>query len=198
MRFASVVILAVPHEANDLVAEELRQQVGKYLAAANTPALPGELFGLMVPHAGYAYSGQICADAFRLASRYSFERVVILGTNHTASDFQGISIVDAGEFETPLGRIPVDEEIARKLLSIDKSVTADSRVHAREHSIEVILPFIQKVFPKAKIVPVIIGAVLEGPIVGAVIGLIFGVFSLIRLAIKDNRKRHIPLKGGED
>lgn len=112
---------------------------------------------LVVPHAGYTYSGQICADAFMLASRFSFDRIVILGTNHTASDFQGISIFDTGEFETPLGRIPVDEEIAKKLLSAGKPVTADRRVHLREHSIEVILPFIQKVFPKAKIIPVIIG-----------------------------------------
>jgi MEMO1 family protein len=112
---------------------------------------------MVVPHAGYTYSGQICADAFRLASRFSFDRIIILGTHHTASDFQGISIFDAGEFETPLGRIPVDEAIAKKLLSAGKPVTADRRVHLREHSIEVILPFIQKVFPKAKIVPIIIG-----------------------------------------
>lgn len=113
---------------------------------------------LVVPHAGYTYSGQICADAFKLASRFSFDRIIILGTNHTDSDFQGISVFAAGEFETPLGRIPVDEEMAKKLLSTGKPVTADRRVHVREHSIEVILPFVQKVFPKARIVPIIIGA----------------------------------------
>jgi hypothetical protein len=112
---------------------------------------------LVVPHAGYVYSGRICADAFNLASRFSFDRIIVLGTNHTAPDFQGISVFDAGEFETPLGRVPVDEEIAKKLLSSGQPVTADRGVHRREHSIEVILPFIQKVFPKAKIVPVIIG-----------------------------------------
>ncbi len=112
---------------------------------------------LVVPHAGYVYSGQICADAFKLASRFSFDRIIILGTNHTTPDFQGISIFETGEFETPLGRIPIDEEIAKKLLATGKPVTADRRVHRLEHSIEVILPFIQKVFPKAKIVPVIIG-----------------------------------------
>ncbi len=124
---------------------------------AVTPEMDAPV-ALVVPHAGYTYSGQICADAFRLASRFSFDRIIVLGTNHTDSDFQGISVFDAGEFETPLGRIPVDEEIAKKLVSAGKSVTADRRVHSREHSIEVILPFIQKVFPKAKIVPVIIGA----------------------------------------
>jgi AmmeMemoRadiSam system protein B len=113
---------------------------------------------LVVPHAGYAYSGQICADAFKLASSFSFDRIIVLGTNHTDPDFQGISVFDAGEFETPLGRIPVDEEISKKLVSAGPPVTADRRVHRREHSIEVVLPFIQKVFPKAKIVPIIIGA----------------------------------------
>jgi hypothetical protein len=112
---------------------------------------------LVVPHAGYVYSGRICADAFKLASRFSFDRIIILGTNHTAPDFQGISVFDAGEFETPLGQITVDEEIAKILLSAGLPVTADRGPHRREHSIEVILPFIQKVFPKAKIVPVIIG-----------------------------------------
>ncbi len=112
---------------------------------------------LVVPHAGYTYSGQICADAFKLASRFSFDRIIILGTNHTDADFKGISVFDAGEFETPLGRIPVDEEIAKTLVSAGKPVTTDRRVHTREHSIEVILPFIQKVFPKARIVPIIVG-----------------------------------------
>jgi AmmeMemoRadiSam system protein B/AmmeMemoRadiSam system protein A len=112
---------------------------------------------LVVPHAGYVYSGQICADAFKLASRFSFDRIILLGTNHTDPDFQGISVFEAGEFETPLGRIPVDEDMAGKLLSTGKPVTANRRVHSREHSTEVVLPFIQKVFPKAKIIPIIIG-----------------------------------------
>lgn len=56
---------------------------------------------LVVPHAGYVYSGQICADAFKLASRFSFERIVLLGTNHTDYDFQGISIFEAGYRHVP-------------------------------------------------------------------------------------------------
>ncbi len=112
---------------------------------------------LIVPHAGYVYSGQICADAFKLASRFSFDRIIVLGTNHTVPAFQGVSVIDTGEFETPLGRIQIDEELAKKLLSSGRPVTADRLVHRREHSIEVVLPFIQKVFPKAKIIPIIIG-----------------------------------------
>lgn len=112
---------------------------------------------IVVPHAGYVYSGQICADAFKLASRSAFDRIVLLGTNHTDPDFQGISVYETGAFETPLGKIPIDEESAKKLMATGKPVTANRRVHAREHSTEVVLPFIQKVFPKATIIPVIVG-----------------------------------------
>ena len=112
---------------------------------------------MVVPHAGYVYSGQICADAFKLASRSSFDRIVLLGTNHTYPDFQGISVYETGAFETPLGKIPIDEELAKKLLSTGSPVTANRRVHAWEHSTEVVLPFIQKVFPKAKLIPIVVG-----------------------------------------
>jgi AmmeMemoRadiSam system protein B/AmmeMemoRadiSam system protein A len=112
---------------------------------------------MVVPHAGYVYSGQICADAFKLASRFSFDRIVLLGTNHTDPDFQGISVYEAGAFETPLGKIAIDEELAKKLLASGKPVSANRRVHEREHSTEVVLPFIQKVFPKAALIPIIVG-----------------------------------------
>lgn len=112
---------------------------------------------LVVPHAGYVYSGQIDADAFKTASRYSYDRIVLLGTNHTDAYFEGISVYDGAAFETPLGRVPVDEETAKELLAAGGPVSANRRVHLREHSIEVILPFVRKVFPEARIVPVIVG-----------------------------------------
>jgi AmmeMemoRadiSam system protein B/AmmeMemoRadiSam system protein A len=111
---------------------------------------------LIVPHAGWIYSGQICADAFRQAKGHSYDVIVILGTNHTAAGFKGVSFGDYGEFRTPLGDISVDEDIIRELVDECDGCGRSSAVHVREHSIEVQLPFIQEIFPKAKIVPVII------------------------------------------
>jgi MEMO1 family protein len=111
---------------------------------------------LIVPHAGYVYSGQIAADAYRQVKGRSYDVIVVLGTNHTTAGFRGISVGDYSAFHTPLGNIPVDEEIISALLSANKDCTRSRTVHAEEHSIEVQLPFLQVLFPKTKIVPVVI------------------------------------------
>lgn len=111
---------------------------------------------IIVPHAGYIYSGQICADAYRQVMGRQYDTVVILGVNHTTGQFSGISVGDYSAFRTPLGNIQVDEEIASALLSESKDCARSREVHVTEHSIEVQLPFIQVLFPKARIVPVVI------------------------------------------
>jgi AmmeMemoRadiSam system protein B/AmmeMemoRadiSam system protein A len=111
---------------------------------------------LVVPHAGYIYSGQICADAFRQVVGRSYDVVVILGVNHTVADFKGISLGDYTDFRTPLGDIPVDEHIISDLLAEDTDCVRNRTVHIGEHSIEIQLPFIQTVLPKARIVPAVI------------------------------------------
>lgn len=112
---------------------------------------------IIVPHAGYIYSGQICADAYRQASGNGYDLVVILGTNHTAPDFGKISVFSKGVYQTPLGNAPVDEAVALEILAQDKNCTSDTNVQEREHSVEVQVPFVQVVFPSAKILPVVIG-----------------------------------------
>jgi AmmeMemoRadiSam system protein B/AmmeMemoRadiSam system protein A len=112
---------------------------------------------IVVPHAGYIFAGQIYADAYRQVMEREYDLVVILGTNHTSGDFRGISVYPRGSFQTPLGRAAVDEGVAAALLAEDKDCAANVEVHAREHSVEVQIPFIQVVFPRAKIVPVVVG-----------------------------------------
>ena len=111
---------------------------------------------LIVPHAGYIYSGQICADAYRQVMNHNYDVIAILGVNHTTAGFEGISLGDYSAFSTPLGNVPVDEEIISELLKECSDCKRSHEVHVKEHSIEVQLPFLQVLFPKAKIIPAII------------------------------------------
>jgi MEMO1 family protein len=111
---------------------------------------------IIVPHAGYIYSGQICADAYRQVMGRQYDVIVVLGVNHTSGAFRGVSIADYGAFHTPIGDSRVDEEIASALSAKCKDCNRDRGVHINEHSIEVQLPFLQVLFPNAKIVPAIV------------------------------------------
>jgi AmmeMemoRadiSam system protein B/AmmeMemoRadiSam system protein A len=137
-------------------AGHLRLAIQDFIKSAVPPATQKPV-GLVVPHAGYIFSGQIGADAFRQAADYRYDVVVILGTNHTAAGFDRISIQATGAYRTPLGNAPVDEEVATELLRSDSDCTSDVEPQKREHSVEVQVPFVQVLFPQARIVPVVIG-----------------------------------------
>ncbi|HUH66787.1 MAG TPA: AmmeMemoRadiSam system protein B [Syntrophales bacterium] len=137
---------------------KLRLAVEKFLEDA-VPVQVKEPIAIIVPHAGYIYSGQICADAFKQVRDKQYDVIVILGTNHTTPGFDKISVHPGGGFRTPLGIAPIDVELAAKILAADPDDCVSTRaVHHREHSVEVIVPFVQVVFPNAKIVPIIVGA----------------------------------------
>jgi hypothetical protein len=137
--------------------EALKAAVQAFLRDA-APRAAKKPIALVVPHAGYIFSGQIAADGFKQAEGETYEVVVILGTNHTTPDFRKISVYNGRGFRTPLGVAEIDREIAAALLKADTDCVADERVHANEHSIEVELPFVQVLFPGARIVPVIVGS----------------------------------------
>lgn len=111
---------------------------------------------VIAPHAGYVYAGQIYADAYRQVSGRRYDTIVILGTNHTTGRFSGVSLGDYSAFRTPLGDVPIDQEFVTDLLKECKDCKPYREVHVREHSIEVQIPFIQTLFPQAKIVTAII------------------------------------------
>jgi len=112
---------------------------------------------LVVPHASYLYSGQIAADAFRKVKGREYDVIVILGTNHTNAGFDRITVYPRGAYRTPLGDVPVDEAIAGALLAEDRDCQAIPEAQASEHSVEVQVPFVQTLFPAARIVPVVVG-----------------------------------------
>ena len=136
--------------------ERLRAAVRLYLEDA-VPARAGRPIALVVPHAGLPFSGQIAADGFRQAIAERPDVVVVLGTHHTVPDFAGVALHPGSGFRTPLGVVAIDAGVVRELLEADRAFRSDSTPHAREHSIEVELPFVQTAVPGARIVPAVVG-----------------------------------------
>jgi AmmeMemoRadiSam system protein B/AmmeMemoRadiSam system protein A len=117
----------------------------------------GAPIGLIVPHAGYAYSGPLAAAGFRQLEQGDYNVAVIIASDHQAPLSDPISIWAEGGFETPLGVVPVDREIARALIDADPRIAFDTAAHEGEHPIEIELPFLQRVCPGCRLVPVLMG-----------------------------------------
>jgi len=137
-------------------AEILSQQIDRFLENAKTrPSPDGEILTLIAPHAGYVYSGQVAAHAYRLIKGKDYESVVIIAPSHFHA-FKGCSIYPRGGYETPLGIAEIDESLAAAI-SKASGFKHVPKAHQMEHSVEVQIPFIQKTLPQAKIVPIVMG-----------------------------------------
>jgi len=134
---------------------QLSQQLRSLLASA--AAHDGAPKALIVPHAGYIYSGEIAALAYsRLAPlRWTVRRVVLLGPCHRVA-VPGVAVPECAFFETPLGRVEIDTTTVAAIAR-QPGVVADDRPHAQEHSLEVQLPFLQAVLEQFYVVPIAIG-----------------------------------------
>jgi AmmeMemoRadiSam system protein B len=111
------------------------------------------LRGLVAPHAGYGYSGRVAASAFALAPRRA--RVVLLGPSHY-EPLDGLAVSNADAWATPLGEVPVAVDLREAALSAGAVV--DERPHARDHALEVELPFLQRSCPEGlEILPIAVG-----------------------------------------
>ena len=112
---------------------------------------------LIVPHAGYIYSGPIAASAYQLLEAYRTKilRVVLLGPSHQVP-FEGLATPEADTFITPLGNIPVDTDAVEQLSRFSQ-VLPLSAAHAHEHSLEVQLPFLQACLDQFILVPLVVG-----------------------------------------
>lgn len=141
-------------------ADRLAADVQRYLNAATAPEDcldPPLVKAIIAPHAGYVYSGPIAASAYvQLAcSDVPIRRFVLLGPAHFAP-VRGLAISGAPAFDTPLGRVPVDDEARAAALSLP-GVAVDDTAHRPEHCLEVQLPFLQTLFPDFTIVPLLVG-----------------------------------------
>jgi len=117
--------------------ESLRKSIGAYLGPSE-PSLDAK--GIVAPHAGYMYSGAV-AGAVYAAVRLP-KRFIILGPNHTGRGV-ALSLHPPGQWRTPLGLAGIDEELTRHLTRECSLLVEDADAHAREHSIEVQIPFLQ-------------------------------------------------------
>jgi len=116
---------------------------------------PRKILGIVSPHAGYIYSGPVAAHGYsRLASDGLPGTFIIIGPNHTGYG-SGVSIMTEGSWETPLGQLPIDSTLAKKIQKAASIIDINEEAHAFEHSIEVQLPFIQFLYGnRAKFVPI--------------------------------------------
>lgn len=111
---------------------------------------------LIVPHAGYIYSGVVAASAYcLLRNQRGIKRVVLIGPAHHIY-LKGLALSSATHFVTPLGSVPVAEEVNRQLLGLPRVQVSD-QAHLREHSLEVQLPFLQQVLGDFTLVPILVG-----------------------------------------
>jgi MEMO1 family protein len=134
----------------------LRKDIETYLRHAVVPDPEENVVGIISPHAGYVYSGQVAAYGFRMIARKHYDTVILIGPSHRAY-FEGVALWDRGSFETPLGRTDIDEEIAQEIVNIGGIIKPNMDGHAGEHSLEVQLPFLQFVLDDFKIIPLIMG-----------------------------------------
>ena len=137
-------------------SKELKKTVKTYLDDADTASIDGDIFGIISPHAGYVYSGQVAAHGFKAVQRMNYDTVIIIAPSHRVY-FDGVALWDRGGFKTPLGVIDIDEDMARNLLDIGGVVKPGKEPHLGEHSLEVQLPFLQSALEGFKIVPLVMG-----------------------------------------
>jgi AmmeMemoRadiSam system protein B/AmmeMemoRadiSam system protein A len=135
-------------------ADILSRDVKQYIERAQKEKMEGEIVALVSPHAGYMYSGQVAAYAYKLIEGKTFETVVVVGPSHRAL-FKGASVYDRGGYRTPLGVVPIDVELSKKMMERRKEIQFIPEAHAEEHSVEVQIPFLQVVLKTFKLVPIV-------------------------------------------
>jgi len=145
-------------------ATDLSHNIENYLAQVKTDNPDNNPFAIVVPHAGYAYSGIVAAEAYKTIQNKKIKTVILLGVAHHLF-FKGVSVGDYTQYKTPLGTIDVDRDFNKELLSSEYHFEFVKQAHAPEHSIEVQLPFLQQLLePGFKIVPLLYGHLDENVI----------------------------------
>jgi len=134
--------------------EILSRDVRRYLENAKKERLEGEIVALISPHAGYIYSGQVAAYAYKLIEGKVFDSVVVVAPSHRAL-FKGASLYDRGGYRTPLGVVPIDTELSQKMMERRKEIQFLPEAHSQEHSLEIQIPFLQVVLKSFRLIPIV-------------------------------------------
>ncbi len=135
----------------------LEREVAMLLENSPEKNISGRLISMVVPHAGYLYSGGVAARAYRLLMDMKLDIVVVIAPSHREY-FTECSVFDGYAYSTPLGIIPVDRELTQQLVKTHPKIILSEKGHRYdEHSLEVQLPFLQKVLDSFKLIPIIMG-----------------------------------------
>jgi AmmeMemoRadiSam system protein B len=134
----------------------LRRDIEDFFNSVPDTELEGEVVAIIAPHAGYVYSGQIAAYAYKSICGNNYDAVIVVGPSHRAA-FHGVSIFSNGGYETPLGVVLVAEELAKQIKRNSKLVSDIPAAHLQEHSIEIQLPFLQYALGNFSFVPLVMG-----------------------------------------
>jgi len=152
VRMPAVAGLFYPNNSTELL-----EQI-KILLETNKPAKKYDnIFGIIVPHAGYIYSGKSAGFAYNvLKENNNFETAIIISPSHHEY-FNGISIFDGDSYQTPLGNVPINKVLAADIVNLSKNISFSNKGHKKEHALEVQLPFLQVIKNDIKIIPIVIG-----------------------------------------
>ncbi len=142
-------------------SKELENEIRLLFDIAGEEKEFSHIYGIVAPHAGYVYSGKTAAAAYKQIIGRNYENVVVISPSHYEF-FAGSSIYIGDEYETPLGKIPVNKELAERIISASENVFFSEKGHAvdsfkQEHALEVHLPFLQMSLKNFKLIPIVIG-----------------------------------------
>ena len=166
---------------------DLTAQIGQMLGPqGDQPSF--EFKALIVPHAGYIYSGPVAASAYRLLrNNKRIKKVVLLGPAHHVP-VHGLAVPSVQAFETPLGKIPLDVKALQNLLTLPQ-VEYSNEAHAPEHCLEVQLPFLQLLLDSFELIPLIVGYASAGE-VAEVLARVWGAAETLILVSSDLSHYH--------
>ncbi len=134
---------------------ELSAMLDGFFSNTKKQGIKGEIIGLVSPHAGYVFSAQTAAWAYKQIEGKDIDTVILVGSSHNFP-VEGAAVWTGGDFSTPLGNVAIDDELVKKLLDSEPAVRPDDTPHKPEHSIEVQIPFLQKMLKNFRIVPLLI------------------------------------------
>jgi len=135
----------------------LKSQINEFLDNVEKSDIEGRILAVIVPHAGYVYSGQVAAYSFKELQGRKVNSVVIICNAHSAH-FPGIAIDGSDMWQTPLGLVELDKELAHKLVTGDEIIKYNNKAHRDDHTLEVQLPFLQTLLKgDFKITPILFG-----------------------------------------
>jgi AmmeMemoRadiSam system protein B len=136
---------------------QARRMWEEFFAGCQAPRIAEEIRAIQVPHAGWVYSGKIAAEAYKQVQDKDFKTVVMIGPQHRVAA-RYMQIFPDGVWESPLGNLEVDAELASRFIEFNDAFQVDIPAHEAEHSLEVQIPPLVTVLPKVKIVPILTAA----------------------------------------